>query len=104
MSTMLDALRDLGIQVQGDALPFIIDGVGTPTGGTVDIDASGSSQFVSGLLLAGARFSNGITVRHTGGKLPSMSRRAAGGRKGSSGWVSITAGIAAGVSVRHAPW
>ena len=72
MSTMLDALRDLGIQVQGDALPFIIDGVGTPTGGTVDIDASGSSQFVSGLLLAGARFSNGITVRHTGGKLPSM--------------------------------
>jgi len=41
-------------------------------GGQVDIDASGSSQFVSGLLLAGARFERGLTVRHTGRTLPSL--------------------------------
>jgi hypothetical protein len=39
-------------------------------GGTVAIDASASSQFVSGLLLAGASFSDGLTVQHTGGALP----------------------------------
>jgi 3-phosphoshikimate 1-carboxyvinyltransferase len=40
-------------------------------GGTVEIDASGSSQFVSGLLLSGAAFGDGLTVVHTGASLPS---------------------------------
>ena len=72
MNTILDALRTLGVQVTGDTLPFTVEGGTTPTGGTVDIDASGSSQFVSGLLLVAPRFTKGITVRHTGPKLPSL--------------------------------
>lgn len=72
MSTILDALRSLGASVEGDRLPFTVFGQGAPEGGTVAIDASGSSQFVSGLLLAGARFRRGLTVRHTGSTLPSL--------------------------------
>ncbi|GAB3699066.1 3-phosphoshikimate 1-carboxyvinyltransferase [Corynebacterium nasicanis] len=72
MNTILDALRTLGVTVRGDTLPFTINGSGTPEGGVVEIDASGSSQFVSGLLLAGPRFAKGITVRHVGGRLPSL--------------------------------
>ncbi|MDR7328708.1 3-phosphoshikimate 1-carboxyvinyltransferase [Corynebacterium guangdongense] len=71
MSTILDALRDLGADIDGDTLPFTVHGAGAIEGGTVEIDASGSSQFVSGLLLAGARFDKGLTVRHTGDSLPS---------------------------------
>jgi len=36
------------------------------------IDASASSQFVSGLLLAAPRFTDGLVLRHTGERLPSM--------------------------------
>ncbi|MGA1449732.1 MAG: 3-phosphoshikimate 1-carboxyvinyltransferase, partial [Candidatus Nanopelagicales bacterium] len=35
-------------------------------------DASSSSQFVSGLLLAAARFDNGLTITHRGEALPSF--------------------------------
>jgi 3-phosphoshikimate 1-carboxyvinyltransferase len=40
-------------------------------GGTVRIDASASSQFVSALLLAGPRFDEGLTLRHEGPPIPS---------------------------------
>jgi len=69
---VLDALRALGVSVQGDALPFSIHGVGSVPGGTVRIDASASSQFVSALLLAGARYDAGIDVRHVGKPVPSL--------------------------------
>ncbi|RNE49042.1 3-phosphoshikimate 1-carboxyvinyltransferase [Corynebacterium alimapuense] len=72
MSTILEALRALGVSIEGDLLPFMVVGGKTPAGGTVEIDASASSQFVSGLLLAAPKFDKGITVRHVGGKLPSM--------------------------------
>ncbi len=72
MSTILDALRALGVTVAGDSLPFTLHGTGSAEGGPVEIDASGSSQFVSGLLLAAPRFERGVTVRHVGGTLPSM--------------------------------
>ena len=36
------------------------------------IDASASSQFVSALLLAGARFEHGVDVRHDGKPVPSL--------------------------------
>ncbi|MEQ9999695.1 3-phosphoshikimate 1-carboxyvinyltransferase [Corynebacterium sp. KPL4015] len=72
MSTTLDALRSLGVDVEGDSLPFTVSSNGVPEGGKVTIDASGSSQFVSGLLLSGARFSQGIQLTHEGGQLPSM--------------------------------
>lgn len=72
MDTILGALRSLGVQISGDELPFTVEGTGAVRGGLVEVDASASSQFVSGLLLVGARFTEGLTVRHTGARLPSM--------------------------------
>ncbi|MCP2202839.1 3-phosphoshikimate 1-carboxyvinyltransferase [Lentzea flava] len=72
MSTVLGALRSLGADVEGDALPFTLRGTGSLPGGEVTIDASGSSQFVSGLLLSGARYDKGVTVRHDGKPVPSL--------------------------------
>lgn len=72
IAAILDALRQLGVAVAGDALPFTVHGRGQADGGTVEIDASGSSQFVSGLLLSAARFERGVTVVNTAGTLPSM--------------------------------
>ncbi len=72
MSAITGALRDLGADVDGDALPLTVRGRGGLAGGEVTLDASGSSQFVSGLLLSAARFDAGVTVRHRGGKLPSL--------------------------------
>ena len=70
---VLDALRSLGAAVsEGDRLPFTISGTGAVRGGTVVIDASASSQFVSALLLAGARYDQGIEVRHEGAPVPSL--------------------------------
>jgi 3-phosphoshikimate 1-carboxyvinyltransferase len=71
VAPLLDGLRSLGVDVDGTALPFIVRGAGSVAGGTVEIDASGSSQFVSGLLLSGAAFDDGLTVVHTGASLPS---------------------------------
>jgi 3-phosphoshikimate 1-carboxyvinyltransferase len=72
MSTVLDALRALGADLDGDALPFTLHGKGGLPGGSVTIDASASSQFVSGLLLAGARYESGLTVHHDGEPVPSL--------------------------------
>ncbi|GFG72879.1 3-phosphoshikimate 1-carboxyvinyltransferase [Mycobacterium botniense] len=71
IAPLLSALRGLGVDVDGVGLPFRVRGSGTVRGGTVAIDASASSQFVSGLLLCGASFVNGLTVQHTGPPLPS---------------------------------
>ena len=59
------------MDIDGDGLPFRVHGGGSVAGGTVEIDASASSQFVSGLLLAGAAFTDGLTIVHTGESLPS---------------------------------
>ena len=68
---LLDALRGLGVDIDGDGLPFSVRGAGSVAGGTVEIDASASSQFVSGLLLSGAAFTDGLTIAHTGESVPS---------------------------------
>jgi 3-phosphoshikimate 1-carboxyvinyltransferase len=72
MNTVLDALRSLGVAVDGDSLPFVLHGTGSVRGGSVTIDASGSSQFVSALLLSGARYEQGVTVLHDGKPVPSL--------------------------------
>ncbi|ONI85982.1 3-phosphoshikimate 1-carboxyvinyltransferase [Actinosynnema sp. ALI-1.44] len=72
MGTILDALRGLGADITGDRLPFTLHGKGTLPGGDVTIDASASSQFVSGLLLSGPRYDKGLTVEHDGKPVPSM--------------------------------
>ncbi|MCR6646808.1 MAG: 3-phosphoshikimate 1-carboxyvinyltransferase [Cellulomonas sp.] len=76
MGPVIRALQALGVRVDEDGvlghLPFTVHGHGSVRGGRVDVDASGSSQFVSGLLLAAARFEQGLVVRHTGPTLPSL--------------------------------
>lgn len=70
MAGLLDALRALGARIDGDRLPFTIS-PSAPAGGRVEVDASASSQFVSGLLLVGARLPGGLVVEHVGERLPS---------------------------------
>ncbi|WP_033444292.1 3-phosphoshikimate 1-carboxyvinyltransferase [Dietzia alimentaria] len=71
-ATMLDALRTLGAEIAGDSMPFTVTGAGSLRGGRVELDASASSQFVSGLLLSAARFSDGVELVHVGsGPVPS---------------------------------
>ncbi|HZC69113.1 MAG TPA: 3-phosphoshikimate 1-carboxyvinyltransferase [Jatrophihabitans sp.] len=76
MATLIDGLRQAGVDVDDGGrghLPFTVHGHGTAPGGSVHIDASASSQFVSGLLLAGARYEKGIEIVHTGaGPVPSQ--------------------------------
>jgi 3-phosphoshikimate 1-carboxyvinyltransferase len=72
MKTTVDSLRALGVEVSGSGLPFTIHGTGEVLGGELSIDASESSQFVSGLLLVAAIFKNGLTLNHVGKHLPSM--------------------------------
>ena len=71
IAPLLGALRGLGVDIDGDGLPFSVRGAGSVAGGTVEIDASASSQFVSGLLLSGAAFTDGLTIVHTGESVPS---------------------------------
>lgn len=75
MGEMISALRDLGVDIDDGgnwALPFTVKGHGHIRGGEIRIDASRSSQFVSGLLLVAARFDVGLHLTHTGERLPSM--------------------------------
>jgi 3-phosphoshikimate 1-carboxyvinyltransferase len=74
MGPIVTALRDLGVSVDdagGGALPLVVHGAGRVRGGRLEIDASASSQFVSALLLVGARFDEGLTVQHVGPPIPS---------------------------------
>ena len=72
MGPVLDALRSLGAVIVGDSLPFVVVGECGIDGGTVTIDASESSQFVSGLLLSAALYDKGVTVHHDGKPVPSL--------------------------------
>ncbi|ROR95701.1 3-phosphoshikimate 1-carboxyvinyltransferase [Salana multivorans] len=91
MGGIIDALRRLGLAVDDDGrgtLPFTVrgaaDGAGGVTrtdgagggpairGGSVEVDASASSQFVSALLLVAPRLPDGLEVRHVGDRLPSQ--------------------------------
>ncbi len=75
VGAVLAALASLGVQIRDEgrgALPFSVCGSGAVPGGTVTIDASASSQFVSALLLAGATYDHGVDVRHVGKPVPSL--------------------------------
>ncbi|WP_433344541.1 3-phosphoshikimate 1-carboxyvinyltransferase [Micromonospora sp. CA-111912] len=74
LGPLIGALRALGVRVDTPAsgsLPLTVFGAGRVTGGEVVIDASASSQLVSGLLLAAPRFDRGVVVRHVGPPVPS---------------------------------
>ncbi|XCB30707.1 3-phosphoshikimate 1-carboxyvinyltransferase [Arcanobacterium hippocoleae] len=77
MAATISSLRQLGVEVRaggigGDTLPIQILGQGFVDGGEIEIDAAKSSQFVSALLLVGACFNRGVTLRHRGDRLPSL--------------------------------
>jgi len=75
MAQVIDSLRTLGATINDDGrgtLPFTVEGSGRMTGGSVTIDASASSQFISALLLAGPRFEQGVTIHHEGKPVPSQ--------------------------------
>ena len=78
MGTIIEALRTLGVEVSAldghaaSSLPFKVSGTGSVRGGHLVIDASASSQFVSALLLVGARFDDGLHLEHVGKPVPSL--------------------------------
>jgi len=72
LGPLLAALRSLGADLDRvDALPLTVRGIGAVRGGSVVLDASQSSQLISGLLLAAPRFDQGVSVQHAGAPLPS---------------------------------
>ena len=75
LGPVIAALEELGIDIEHDgrySLPMVVKGKGAIAGGSLTIDASASSQFLSALLLIGPSTTNGITAVHQGGALPSM--------------------------------
>jgi 3-phosphoshikimate 1-carboxyvinyltransferase len=75
MAQTLQALEQLGVTIEDEGrgkLPFTMHCPPVLLSDTVRIDASASSQFVSGLLLAAARMPHGLTIIHTGESLPSL--------------------------------
>ncbi len=72
---VIDALRALGARIDDGGrggFPLTVHGTGALDGGPVELDASSSSQFVSALLLSGARYNNGVEIRNIGGTVPSL--------------------------------
>lgn len=87
MGPILQGLAALDVRVDGPGtesgtLPFTVHGAGSPggvennveggvEGGRIEVDASGSSQFISALLLVAPRFRRGLHLVHTGASVPS---------------------------------
>jgi 3-phosphoshikimate 1-carboxyvinyltransferase len=74
LAPLLRALGEAGVDLTagpGGGLPLAVHGTGRVRGGEVTIDASTSSQLVSGLLLAAPDFDSGVVVRHVGPPVPS---------------------------------
>ncbi len=71
---LLAGLRQAGVEIRDGGrggVPFIVAGHGKVSGGAISLDASDSSQLVSGLLLAAPRFDEGAQIRHQGERAPS---------------------------------
>lgn len=117
MGPVVAGLRELGVDVEDDGrgtLPLRVLGTGAVAGGTVSIDASGSSQFVSALLLAAVAFDAPLVLGHEGsGDVPSLPHvdmtvavlREAGAdaeRTGPAEW-RVTPGAIAGMDVTVEP-
>jgi 3-phosphoshikimate 1-carboxyvinyltransferase len=74
LAPLIDALRELGVTVDDGGrggLPMTVIGSGSVRGGVVSMDASSSSQLLSALLLAAARYDDGVAVTHSGDRQPS---------------------------------
>lgn len=94
LAPLLDGLTQLGALIDGRQVPLRV--TGPLSGGPARIDASGSSQFVSGLLLAAAHYPRGLDLVHDGASVPSrahidltvdmLRERGAQVAQGSSSW------------------
>ena len=106
VGAILAALRLLGADIDDDgrgAVPFTVHGRGAVRGGTVTLDASASSQLVSGLLLAAPRFGEGVEIRHEGPPVPSAPHIAMTVRMLAAAGADVSAESAAG-SQRPDAW
>ncbi|MHA7220719.1 3-phosphoshikimate 1-carboxyvinyltransferase [Arthrobacter sp. RHLT1-20] len=98
MGAIIGALAGLGVDVSApgggpaSSLPFTVHGTGEVRGGHLVIDASASSQFVSALLLAGARFTDGLHLEH-------LSKEHAGRPVPSLDHINMTVAVLRGVGV-----
>jgi 3-phosphoshikimate 1-carboxyvinyltransferase len=104
IGALLAALRALGASIDDGgrgALPFTIHGRGGVPGGTVTLDASGSSQLVSGLLLAAPRFDEGVQVRHDGPPVPSVPHLEMTARMLRQAGADVEVGYAASSAMPH---
>ena len=80
MAPLIDGLEQLGARVEYHGKPGFLPLTVIPAAiedntadiAQVSIDASASSQFISGLLLAASRLPHGLQLQHTGDRLPSM--------------------------------
>ena len=106
VGALLAALRSLGASIDDGgrgALPFTIHGSGSVRGGTVTLDASGSSQLVSGLLLAAPRFTGGVQVRHEGPPVPSVPHLEMTARMLRQAGAEVEVGYTAASGMPHVP-
>lgn len=71
LADMVTALRELGVEVKGDGLPLEVVASGGVRGGRLTVRGSATSQFLSGLLLSGPYFSQGLDLLTAG---PTVSR------------------------------
>jgi 3-phosphoshikimate 1-carboxyvinyltransferase len=74
VAELLRGLRQAGVDIDDGgrgAVPFVVRGRGRVAGGSVTLDASASSQLVSGLMLAAPRFEAGLEIIHNGPRIPS---------------------------------
>ena len=75
LGPVIKALESLGVSIEHGSrysLPMTINANGQLRGGTVEVDATLSSQFISALLLVAPATLEGITVKHIGTSLPSL--------------------------------
>lgn len=62
LGPVVEALATQGAQIDGEAFPLVLEAAGL-SGGEVDVDASVSSQFLSGLLMAAPLARRATTLR-----------------------------------------
>ena len=75
LGPVIKALEALGVSIEHGgrySLPMTINANGQMRGGTVEVDATLSSQFISALLLVAPATKEGVTVKHVGTPLPSL--------------------------------
>jgi 3-phosphoshikimate 1-carboxyvinyltransferase len=99
---LLAALRQAGVMISDDgrgAVPFTVHGHGRVRGGVVTLDASESSQLISGLMLAAPRYERGLEIVHQGGRVPSAHHIAMTGAMLTAAGAQVEAGTLSGGDV-----